>query len=78
MNGTYLHGTDPAEQGRLERLNDWVNGRCLAAQALKPGDTVIDFGSGLGGLTERMAAAVGSTVRVVGVERDERQLAVAR
>ena len=39
-------------------MNHWVNDRCIAAMALKEGDRVVDFGSGLGSLTERMAEIV--------------------
>jgi ubiquinone/menaquinone biosynthesis C-methylase UbiE len=74
----YVHGTAPDEQDRLERLNRWVNDRCVAAMGLKEGDRVVDFGSGLGGLTERMSATVGPLGRVLGIERSERQIAVAR
>lgn len=78
MGTDYLHGTEPLEQERLARLNHWVNRRCLAALALGPKDRVIDFGSGLGNLTQQMAEAVGPEGCVVGIEQSDQQIAVAR
>jgi ubiquinone/menaquinone biosynthesis C-methylase UbiE len=78
MTSQYIHGTEPGEQNRLEKLNQWVNERCLAAMALKVGDHVVDFGSGLGNLTEQAAIAVGPGGRVVGIEHSDEQIAVAR
>jgi ubiquinone/menaquinone biosynthesis C-methylase UbiE len=74
----YLHGTAPDEQRRLTRLNDLLNGACLRAMALAPGEKVLDVGSGLGQLSRAMARAVGPAGRVVGVERSAEQLAEAR
>ncbi|GMV27166.1 MAG: hypothetical protein AMXMBFR58_31970 [Phycisphaerae bacterium] len=62
----YIHGTDPDEQGRLSRLNDLLNARCLAEIRPEPGDCVLDLGSGLGQLSRAIARATGT--RVVGVE----------
>lgn len=74
----YLHGTDPTEQARLSRLNDLLNARCLAELAIRPGDRVLDVGSGLGQLTRGIARQVRPTGRVLGVERSREQLAEAR
>jgi ubiquinone/menaquinone biosynthesis C-methylase UbiE len=76
-NSNYLHGTAPDEQARLSRLNDLLNERSLREMALRPGERVLDVGSGLGQLTRGMGRLVGSG-RVVGVERSEAQLAEAR
>jgi SAM-dependent methyltransferase len=73
----YLHGTAPAEQARLARLNDLLNDRALADLALRPGERVLDVGSGLGQLSRGMARQVGPG-RVLGVERSPEQLAEAR
>jgi SAM-dependent methyltransferase len=73
----YLHGTDPVEQARLARLNDLLNEQSLRELALRPGDNVLDVGSGLGQLTRGMARVAG-TGRVVGVERNDVQLSEAR
>lgn len=74
----YIHGSDPAEQNRLARLNDLINLRCLPKLKLQKGFRVFDAGSGLGQLTFLMSAAVGSTGSCIGIERDLNQLAVAR
>lgn len=75
---SYIHGSDPDEQRRLSRLNSLLNEACLRNLALTGGETVLDVGSGLGQLTRAMARAVAPKGRVVGVERDHRQLAEAR
>jgi len=74
----YLHGTAPFEQDRLARLNDLLNDRALAELGLRPGDRVLDVGSGLGQLSRAMARQVGPGGRVVGIERSLEQLAAAR
>src|SRR5918993_5927797 len=73
----YLHGTDPDEQARLARLNDLLNEQSLRELALRPGDRVLDVGSGLGQLTRGMGRRAG-VGRVVGIERSGEQLAEAR
>jgi ubiquinone/menaquinone biosynthesis C-methylase UbiE len=73
----YLHGTAPAEQDRLSRLNDLLNELSLREMALRAGEKSLDVGSGLGQLTHGMARQVGGAL-VVGVERSEAQLAEAR
>ena len=73
----YLHGTAPDEQARLARLNDLLNGQSLAALDPRPGERVLDVGSGLGQLARGIARRVGAG-RVVGVERSDAQLAEAR
>src|SRR4030095_12551585 len=75
-NSHYLHGTAPDEQERLSRLNDLFYERSLREMALRPGEKVLDVGSGLGQLTRGMARQVGGG-GVVGVERSEAQLAEA-
>lgn len=76
-NSHYLHGTSPDEQARLSKLNDMINGRSLAEMSLRPGDRVLDVGSGLGQLTRAMARQVGSG-NVIGIERSAEQLHEAR
>jgi SAM-dependent methyltransferase len=71
---TYVHGTTPDEQRRLSLLNELLNRICLDAVGVRAGERVLDVGSGLGQFTCAMAAA-GAVV--TGIERDERQLAVA-
>lgn len=74
----YMHGVDPAEQERLARLNELLNGASLRELHLSPGERVLDFGAGLGQLTRAMARAVGPSGRVVAIERSAEQLERAR
>jgi ubiquinone/menaquinone biosynthesis C-methylase UbiE len=74
----YVHGTDPDEQGRLSRLNSLLNPASLEALGLRGGERVLDIGSGLGQFSRLMARTVGEHGTVVGIERDERQLAESR
>src|SRR6266850_1948463 len=71
----YLHGTSPAEQGRLSLLNRLMNEAAMRELAIRPGERIVDFGSGLGQLSLDMARAAG--VGAVGIERSEEQLARA-
>lgn len=72
--GRYIHGTSAEEQDRLSMLNELLNASSLRAMRLRPGDRVLDLGSGLGQLTRAMAHQVQPDGRVVGVERDRFQL----
>lgn len=71
----YIHGSDPVEQARLSRLNEWLNRSCLNAMSLTP-DTLrlLDVGSGLGQFTRTMAEALPQEAFILGVERDPQQL----
>lgn len=74
----YIHGNSPEEQRRLSSLNDILNESCLRELNLLQGETILDFGSGLGQFTRLMARTVGGQSRIVGVERDPEQIAQAR
>ncbi|MSR54183.1 MAG: methyltransferase domain-containing protein [Gemmataceae bacterium] len=74
----YLHGSSPAEQDRLAKMNEMMNGLALKEMALRVGESVLDVGSGLGQLTRGMARQVGSGTKVVGIERSDDQLREAR
>jgi len=71
----YLHGTSPAEQDRLSLLNRLLNDAALRELSIQPGDSIVDFGCGLGQLSLEMARAAGS--RLLGIERSAEQLARA-
>src|SRR4051812_28191546 len=72
---TYIHGTSPEEQRRLSLMNDVLLNRAeLREIALRGDERIIDFGSGLGQFSRAMARAV-PRGHVVGIERDEKQLA---
>jgi len=73
----YVHGTHPLEQERLSRLNSMLNAASLRTMDLRPGERVLDVGSGLGQLTRMMARCVGTAGRVIAVERDQEQIAEA-
>jgi ubiquinone/menaquinone biosynthesis C-methylase UbiE len=74
----YIHGTAPAEQDRLARLNDLLNDNALREMRLTGGEKVLDVGSGLGQLARLMAKQAGATGLVVGIERSTDQLNQAR
>ncbi len=72
---SYIHGTSPEEQRRLSLMNDvLLNQAELRELNLRGDESIIDFGAGLGQFTRAMARAV-PRGRVVGIERDEQQLA---
>lgn len=74
----YIHGTSSEEQRRLSLLNDvLLNNASLREMSLRGDERIIDFGSGLGQFTRAMARAV-PRGRVVGVERNDEQLASAQ
>jgi serine phosphatase RsbU (regulator of sigma subunit)/SAM-dependent methyltransferase len=73
----YVHGTHPVEQERLSRLNSMLNPASLGAMDLRPGERVLDVGSGLGQLTRMMARRVAPSGKVIAVERDPQQAAEA-
>lgn len=75
--GEYVHGTHETEQTRLALMNQILNARTLAEIPLRPGDRVLDIGSGLGQMSIAMARVVGATGRVVGIERSADQIAKA-
>ncbi len=73
----YIHGTTEEEQRRLSLMNDvLLNNAALREMSLRGDERIIDFGSGLGQFSRAMAHAVPHG-RVVGIERDENQLAEA-
>jgi len=71
----YIHGTDPAEQERLSRLNDLLNAQSLARLRIERGNRVLDVGCGMGQLARAVARAAGPKGLVVGVERSREQVA---
>ena len=73
-----IHGSSPKEQRRLVGLNKLLNQACLGELALNGKESVLDIGSGLGQFTRGIARSVYPNGRVVGIERDAKQLAEAR
>ena len=74
--GSYIHGTDPAEQERLAALNRMTNRAFIAFLAVPAHSHVLEVGSGLGLLASEVAEAA-EGVRVWGVERSAEQIAAA-
>lgn len=74
----YIHGTGDDEQRRLSLMNDvLLNSAMLREVNLRGDERILDLGSGLGQFTRTMARAVPNG-RVIGIERDEEQLATAK
>src|SRR5262249_28058484 len=71
----YIPGAGAEEQGRLAAPTDLINQGSLRELAPRPGESLLDVGSGLGQFTRAVARATGT--RAVGVELDPRQLAEA-
>ncbi|HSR67290.1 MAG TPA: methyltransferase domain-containing protein [Acidobacteriota bacterium] len=76
--GQYIHGSRPEEQERLSILNEILNEGYLRQMGLKPGQRVLDVGSGLGQFAQIMARTVAPDGMVLGIERDPQQMATAR
>lgn len=74
----YIHGTSSMEWARLAAMNDAINDACLAELRLTGNQRILDVGSGLGQFSRAMARAAGVASLVVGVERDESQIAEAQ
>ena len=51
----YIHGTHSEEQARLSLLNHLTNGSFIDFIEIKPGDSVLEVGSGLGILADSVA-----------------------
>jgi len=75
---SYIHGTSPDEQRRLALMNELANAGSLREIAVRPGDRILDLGTGPGQLSRRIARAAGPSGRVVGVESSAEQLVAAR
>ncbi len=73
----YLHGTDPGEQARLDRMNTLLNVPALCEIQVKSGDRVLDVGSGLGQFSRGLAKLVAPAGTVIGIERSVEQIAEA-
>jgi len=76
MTSHYVHGTHPEEQRRLSELNTLLNRGSAEALAARPGERMLEVGSGLGQFARDVARATGE--RVVAVERSAEQLDRAR
>ena len=59
-------------------MNALINDPALRLMRIRPGERIVDFGSGLGQLTAAFARAAGRKGRVLGIERSAEQLRAAR
>jgi SAM-dependent methyltransferase len=79
--GEYVLGSADPELARLatlSRLYAPVTAAWLDSAGLEPGMSVVDLGCGLGDVTLAVAARVGASGTVTGVDNADRPLAVAR
>jgi len=72
----YIHGTDPEEQSRLQKLGALTNEPFIQFLEFTKTSTILDVGCGLGILTRQLAERASSGT-VWGVERSAEQLARA-
>jgi SAM-dependent methyltransferase len=72
-NDLYVHGTQPEEQSRLTRLNGLLNEGSLREIGPRPGERMLDVGSGLGQFARAVAKITGVTA--IGIERSAAQIA---
>jgi 2-polyprenyl-3-methyl-5-hydroxy-6-metoxy-1,4-benzoquinol methylase len=77
----YVLGSDSAEIARLDLQAASIAGPTeglLRAAGIEPGMRVLDLGTGLGHVAAQLAALVGPTGAVVGVDREAPLLAIAQ
>lgn len=73
-NGHYIHGTHAEEQARLADLNYLTNASFLEYVEVKETDHVLELGSGLGILAEKISQKL-SSGRMTGIEISSEQIA---
>lgn len=74
---SYIHGTHPEEQTRLLLLNELTNASFIDFVKIKPGDSVLEVGSGLGILANTVATRFPDS-NITGIEIAEEQILKAR
>jgi SAM-dependent methyltransferase len=74
----YIHGYSEPEQERLSLMQRLVNEAELRVLDLAGVRLILDVGAGLGQMSRVLARAAGPDARVVGVEREPRQIREAR
>ena len=71
---SYILGTDQEELKRLKIQHDVWSSETLKGWSLagfKSGDVILDLGSGPGYCTQELAGIVGTSGKVIGVDRSE-------
>ena len=77
---TYVLGSDDPEIKRLDGQAGWLEQPTrllLRLTGIEPGMRVLDLGTGLGHVAYALGELVGPTGQVIGIDSDERMLAVA-
>jgi len=74
----YIHGSSAEEQQRLSLLNRLMNKACLQTIQLQGDERILDMGSGLGQFDLAVAETDNFQGSILGIERDEQQLASAK
>lgn len=77
-NSHYIHGSTSEEQNRLSLLNDLLNKSYLEKIEPAGAKRILDVGCGLGQFSRMLAKSASEEAVVVGIERDEQQIAMAR
>jgi ubiquinone/menaquinone biosynthesis C-methylase UbiE len=72
--GRYIHGTHKSEQARLAELNNLTNASFIEFVEVKETDHVLELGSGLGILAEKISQKLVSG-RMTGIEISSEQIA---
>ncbi len=78
MNSIYIHGSHAEEQDRLSLLNSLLNDAYIRDIGPINARRIVDFGAGLGHFTGLLQKHAHPGAYVLGLERDEHQLAKAR
>jgi ubiquinone/menaquinone biosynthesis C-methylase UbiE len=71
---TYIHGSSEPEQERLSRLNALTNTSFISFLGINPSDNILEIGSGLGILAEKVSEKL-IQGKLTGIEISEEQLA---
>jgi ubiquinone/menaquinone biosynthesis C-methylase UbiE len=74
----YIHGYSAEEQERLTLMQRLINDAELRVLDLSGAERILDVGAGLAQMSRAIARAAGPEARVVGVERDPRQIREAK
>ena len=77
---TYVLGSDDPEIKRLDAQAGWLEQPTrllLRVAGIEPGMRVLDLGTGLGHVAYALGELIGPTGQVIGIDSDDRMLAVA-